>query len=190
MIRVFLFSDETIPGFLISLLESSGEVQMEREQTSADVLVIYSPIWNRLALQRYSSRLDLSSKPVVIICEKSEEPFAAESLSRKKISGLMLSKATVLQMIAGLRAAQAGLQIFLSFTNGNQHVAETAQLTPRELEILALVADGEGNKSIADILEISEHTVKFHLSSIFDKLQVSNRTEAVKVGITRGLISI
>jgi len=63
-------------------------------------------------------------------------------------------------------------------------------LTPRELEVLRLIADGEGNKSIAYLLEISEHTVKFHISSIFGKLHVSSRTEAVKAGITNGLISI
>jgi DNA-binding CsgD family transcriptional regulator len=63
-------------------------------------------------------------------------------------------------------------------------------LTPRELEILRLIADGEGNKSIAGILEISEHTVKFHISSIFEKLQAFSRTEAVRAGIIRGLVSI
>jgi two-component system, NarL family, response regulator YdfI len=63
-------------------------------------------------------------------------------------------------------------------------------LTPREMEILRLIADGEGNKSIAYLLQISEHTVKFHISSIFQKLHVSSRTEAVNAGIKNGLISI
>ena len=66
----------------------------------------------------------------------------------------------------------------------------TALLTAREMEILRLIADGEGNKSIAYLLQISEHTVKFHISSIFQKLHVSSRTEAVNAGIKQGLISI
>jgi len=61
-------------------------------------------------------------------------------------------------------------------------------LTPREGEILELLADGASNKSIAYQLDISEHTVKFHVASIFGKLGVSTRTEAVMRGIKRGLI--
>jgi DNA-binding NarL/FixJ family response regulator len=61
-------------------------------------------------------------------------------------------------------------------------------LTPREAEVLALLAQGLANKQIAVVLGISEHTVKFHVSSIYGKLGVGNRTEAVRVGARRGLI--
>jgi DNA-binding NarL/FixJ family response regulator len=64
------------------------------------------------------------------------------------------------------------------------------QLTPRELTVLALVADGLGNREIGQELEISEHTVKFHLASIFGKLGASSRTEAVRRGLRLGLIEI
>ncbi len=63
-------------------------------------------------------------------------------------------------------------------------------VTPRELDVLALVADGYGNRAIAARLGISEHTVKFHLSSIFGKLGASTRTEAVRRGLELGLIEI
>jgi DNA-binding NarL/FixJ family response regulator len=62
------------------------------------------------------------------------------------------------------------------------------QLSPREGEILNFLAAGLENKEIAQRLGISDHTVKFHVTSIFNKLSVSNRTEAVAVGIRRGLI--
>jgi DNA-binding NarL/FixJ family response regulator len=62
------------------------------------------------------------------------------------------------------------------------------QLSPRELEILNLLADGLANKEIAWRLKISEHTVKFHLTSIFNKLDASTRAEAVAIGARRGLI--
>ena len=61
-------------------------------------------------------------------------------------------------------------------------------LTNRELEILALLADGLGNKQIAARLGISTNTVKTHLELLFDKLDVSSRAEAVARGIKRGLL--
>ena len=64
------------------------------------------------------------------------------------------------------------------------------QLTPRERTVLALVADGLPNREIAHELEISEHTVKFHLASVFGKLGASSRTEAVRRGLQLGLIEI
>ena len=64
------------------------------------------------------------------------------------------------------------------------------QLTPRERAVLALVADGLGNREIGRELDISEHTVKFHLASIFGKLGASSRTEAVRRGLRLGLIEI
>jgi len=63
-------------------------------------------------------------------------------------------------------------------------------LTSRERDVLELLSEGMPNKAIASRLAISEHTVKFHLSSIFGKLGVSSRTEAVRRGVRAGLIRL
>ena len=63
-------------------------------------------------------------------------------------------------------------------------------LTARESEVLRLVSMGLGNKEIAIRLAISEHTAKFHISSILSKLHAGSRTEAVSLGIRKGLIPI
>ena len=63
-------------------------------------------------------------------------------------------------------------------------------LTERELEVLQHLAQGKANKEIAAALVISERTVKFHVSSILGKLGAANRTEAVRVGVQRGLVSM
>jgi len=63
-------------------------------------------------------------------------------------------------------------------------------LTPREIEILGMLAEGLGNKIVARRLGISDHTVKFHVGSIMSKLGAGSRTEAVTVGIRRGLIML
>jgi DNA-binding NarL/FixJ family response regulator len=65
---------------------------------------------------------------------------------------------------------------------------ELEHLTAREREVLRLISDGLGNKQIAARLGVSEHTVKFHTSSILGKLGAGSRTEAVTEGIRRGLI--
>ena len=61
-------------------------------------------------------------------------------------------------------------------------------LTPRENEVLAMLAEGLANREIADRLGVSDHTIKFHISSILDKLGASTRTEAVTLGLRMGLI--
>jgi DNA-binding NarL/FixJ family response regulator len=63
-------------------------------------------------------------------------------------------------------------------------------LTRRELSVLRLVAHGLGNKEIASELGISTHTVKYHLASLLAKLGVHSRTEAVTIGLRRGLVPL
>ncbi|HEY5902473.1 MAG TPA: helix-turn-helix transcriptional regulator, partial [Anaerolineales bacterium] len=63
-------------------------------------------------------------------------------------------------------------------------------LSDREIEVLELLAQGLANKQIAGALGISEHTVKFHVSSIYTKLNVTNRAEAVRQGVRQGLIAV
>ena len=63
-------------------------------------------------------------------------------------------------------------------------------LTPREVQVLELLAEGLPNKAIATRLHISDQTVKFHVAAILGKLGVANRTEAVRVAVRRGLIAM
>jgi DNA-binding NarL/FixJ family response regulator len=63
-------------------------------------------------------------------------------------------------------------------------------LTPREREVLALVAEGLPNKAIATTLGISDQTVKFHVAAIIGKLGAANRTDAVKRAVRRGLVAL
>ena len=72
--------------------------------------------------------------------------------------------------------------------SGSGHQPVPAALTPRETEVLRLLADGASNKIIAFKLGISDHTVKFHVTSILSKLNAGSRTEAVTLGVRMGLI--
>jgi DNA-binding NarL/FixJ family response regulator len=77
-----------------------------------------------------------------------------------------------------------------SANHGADLISPGEPLTSREIEILGLLAEGMANKDIAAQLHISEHTVKFHVSSILAKLGAGNRSEAVARGIREGLILI
>jgi DNA-binding NarL/FixJ family response regulator len=72
----------------------------------------------------------------------------------------------------------------------DDEVTQPEPLTPREIEVLELLAEGLPNKAIAERLRISDQTVKFHVSSISGKLGAANRTDAVRRAVRRGLISL
>jgi two-component system, NarL family, response regulator YdfI len=104
----------------------------------------------------------------------SEEIVAAMHAAH---TGLVLLDPAIAQQIVE-RVGSATTQIPTSYEN----------LTPRENEVLAMLAEGLANREIADRLGVSDHTIKFHISSILDKLGASTRTEAVTLGLRMGLI--
>jgi DNA-binding NarL/FixJ family response regulator len=186
MIRVYLYPNEEFPESLIARLHSCGDIQFLDEPSSADVLLVYSANYNRMSSTPMTNVFKKLSKPSLVFYEKCDEAF----LKDKTTASAIRCDASLEQIFAALHATASGLKVFNGVSGNSVQLPETISLTPRELEILRLIADGEGNKSIAYLLEISEHTVKFHITSIFEKLHVSSRTEAIKAGIQRGMISI
>jgi DNA-binding NarL/FixJ family response regulator len=109
--------------------------------------------------------------------------------------------ATADEIVAAVGAAAMGLVVLHPAVLGHLPAAlrpdlhdpstpPLQALSPRETEVLNMLADGLGNKEIAWRLRISEHTVKFHIGSIFNKLNASSRAEAVAIGVRRGLIAL
>ncbi|MGE0491057.1 MAG: LuxR C-terminal-related transcriptional regulator [Vulcanimicrobiota bacterium] len=102
--------------------------------------------------------------------------------------GLLARQADDTAVLAALRAVRAGLWVSDRF--GQARPDGPDALTAREIEVLELLAEGLPNKQLAELLGISENTVKFHLSSVFSKLAVSSRTEAVTAGIRLGYLLV
>ncbi len=109
--------------------------------------------------------------------------------------GLLLRDADAERLAAAVTAVAHGLAVFdPALATALAPVREPASealpeaLTPRELEVLRLLAEGLSNKAIARRLEISEHTVKFHTNAIISKLGAQSRTEAVVRATRQGLI--
>jgi NarL family two-component system response regulator YdfI len=162
----------------IVLVEASGE------QSEA--------VMDSLAASQLASEV-----PIVVLSDHSEPRWIAEAL-RAGVRAILPSDVSPDQLVAALEAAAAGLfvmhpaevaGVFPAAEPASRPLAElTEPLTPRESEVLQMLASGLANKEIAARLAISEHTVKFHVASILGKLGAGSRTEAVSIGIRSGLV--
>jgi DNA-binding NarL/FixJ family response regulator len=133
-----------------------------------------------------------------VLLTEEERPVWTLDAVRRGVRALLPRNASQSEIVASVGAAAQELaaldprelEAFLAGSPA-QPVATVngdSALTPRELEVLRMVADGAANKIIAWKLGVSESTVKFHVASILTKLGVSTRTEAVTVGIRKGLV--
>ena len=94
------------------------------------------------------------------------------------------------EALGGLTVLEPALADTISPHRTRTVTPPTGHLTPRELQVLQLLAEGLANKAIAHQLDISEHTVKFHVNSILSKLNAQSRTEAVMQATRLGLIPL
>jgi DNA-binding CsgD family transcriptional regulator len=123
---------------------------------------------------------EASGSPIVVAIEI-DDPLLADRL------------ASLLDRVAGLALAapgQAADVAIVSRDPQNGVEPSDSELTPRELDVLALMAEGASNKTIAKRLGISVHTAKFHVGSILDKLDATGRTDAVAHAARRGVINL
>jgi len=141
---------------------------------------------------------DLAAETTVIFLTDSPRPEWISEALHAGVRAILPSEVSADQLAAALQAATAGLVVLHAAevssvlppaSIARSSFAElTEPLTPREREVLQMLASGLVNKEIAAKLSISEHTVKFHVASILGKLGASTRTEAVSLGIRRGLV--
>lgn len=131
---------------------------------------------------------------VVLLADDPSLEATAEAL-RSGVRAVLPRQSSPSQILAAVEAASAGLVVLhpadldsLLVNPRPERIAEP--LTPRESEVLGMLSEGQSNKAIAHRLNISEHTVKFHVTSIMSKLNAGSRTEAVTIGIRQGLIMI
>jgi DNA-binding NarL/FixJ family response regulator len=104
---------------------------------------------------------------------------------------LLPTTASAEQIVAAVEGAVAGLVVLHADHAGSlTAVPADDPLTPREREVLHMLAAGLGNKEIAARLHISDHTAKFHVSQILAKLTAASRAEAVSIAMRRGLVPL
>jgi NarL family two-component system response regulator YdfI len=134
---------------------------------------------------------------IVLLTGDEQPPWTADAF-RTGVRALLPRDATAAAILAAVEAAASGLAVLdprdleglLASAAPAPLLGDPPAITARELEVLRMMAEGAANKTIAWKLGISEHTVKFHVASILTKLNAGSRTEAVTLGIRRGLIMI
>jgi DNA-binding NarL/FixJ family response regulator len=134
--------------------------------------------------------------PAVVLLTSDPQPVWTQEAYRVGVRALLSRDASAAGILAAVEAAASGLAVvdpreletLLASTGSVPVSAETHSLTARELDVLRMMAEGAANKAIAWKLGISEHTAKFHVASILGKLHAASRTEAVTIGVRKGLI--
>ena len=174
------------------------------QSDNPDAIVIVTDQSFPAAWGNNSSLEEVFSDTPTVLLVGTPSAAIARSASRFKIRSVFPLVITTHQLVAAIAATVAGFAVTLpqpflsvedeirirSESNNFAELSPAEHLTAREREVLRLVALGQGNKEIAAQLNVSEHTVKFHVSSVLAKLGARSRTEAVTIGILRGLVAI
>lgn len=186
MIRVWLETASTLTraGFeslLASLHDTGGSIELVDSPADADVILS----------DEFPDAPEVSDAvPSVVL---SDARFTSR-LAALGVHAVLPREAPPEQIVAALYAAAAGLIAVpaeaISSVLPAAPEAAMENLTPREMEALEMLAEGLSNKQIAARLNISEHTAKFHVNSILNKLGAGTRTEAVMRALRRGLLKV
>lgn len=167
------------------------EMPLTSERLQPDVVLL---VWDGEELI-FDDRFQM---PGIVVLLEGWQEVSIGTWLRNGVLGILPLQAAGDEIVAAIEAVALGLNVvhpdvmefLLSGLPATVKEPDRGKgvLTNREIEVLGLLASGQGNKAIARRLHISEHTVKFHIASIFSKLEVSSRTEAVIKGAKDGLI--
>lgn len=191
MIRVLLnVSSPALRAGLRALLSSDKTIKVVNdsldEQNAADVIITSAATASQLNNEPDSA---LSAGILLL----SDDQLNVQEMRRSyRVWGVLPTDSSTEELTAAIHALSQGLIVgtpALLFESESEPL-EQGPLSERELEVLGLLSKGLANKQIATALGISEHTVKFHVSSIYTKLNVTNRTEAVRAGLRGGWVAL
>jgi DNA-binding NarL/FixJ family response regulator len=204
---LILAADPLARAGLASLLTATGTTvvgQVAPPEDLGEIIAIYQPDvllwdlgWNPdrslEQLADFTQPEDSAGLPAILVLLAHEEQAAA--VWQAGVRGLLLRSASQEQIAAALHAVAEGLAVLdptlptlLMHLRPESLEPAAEPLTPREMEVLQLLAQGMPNKTIARSLHISEHTVKFHVNSILGKLGAQSRTDAVVRASRAGLV--
>lgn len=215
MIRVLLADDHTLfREGLRALFASEGDIEVVGEacdgeeaarkasELRPDVVVmdILMPVLNGIEATR-RIRAALPDVKVLVLSMYDDEEHVQRLLAAGA-SGCMLKRATSDELVRSLREVAAGgmaldpavaakvVKDYVRRVQREQDSPAPGELTPRELEVLRLVAEGHSNQTIAKRLGLSRKTVDVHRTNLMRKLDLHNVTEIVKYALRHGVITL
>ena len=211
MIRVIIADDHhLVRQGLRALLEISREVEVIGEAATGyeavelveklqpDVVVMDLSMPRLDGVQAATRILELKSRTEVVIVSMHADTAIVQNLVRRGVKGYLLKDALSGELMFAIRSAAAG-KLYLSPTiseavmnmlmtpSGEDVVVD---LTPREREVLQLVAEGHTNTSIANVLSISVKTVEKHRANLMNKMEADDLATLIRVAIKRRLIFV
>jgi two-component system, NarL family, response regulator YdfI len=175
-------------------LEDAADVFAEKDP---DAILVDASDASLEDLLGFLQETGMARETPVILLLPGSPPDAVSHALRLGVRGILPPSPEPQQLAAALEAVVRELVVLNSEAGSPIRPAAgrtaptdelTEPLTPREREVLRLLASGLGNKEIAAKLKISEHTAKFHVASILGKLGAASRAEAVSIGMRNGLI--
>ena len=200
--RVLLISQDPLArAGLASLLSQEPGITVVGQSDYAaghpDFLDVFRPdvllwdlVWDAAQGLEVITALSEGSPPVVALLPEGMSAAQALSAGAKGLLPRLADGPTITSAVTsvfrGLLVLDQGITPFISVPS--MSATNSVELTPREREVLGLLAQGLPNKAIGGELVISEHTVKFHVNSIFGKLGAQSRTEAVAQATRMGLV--
>jgi DNA-binding NarL/FixJ family response regulator len=200
-----LESDETGGSGIQVVFESASLEELVAFTSGFDLLLLAGETISRAHIQdieAFITTLPGSSVSLLLAVEHLTDAHLLAALGASvRAWGVLSMEASSSELTAAIRALHEGLiaaspEVLMGMLRAQPGEARLAldemveTLTDRESQVLGLLARGLANKQIAAELAISEHTVKFHVSSIYTKLGVANRAEAVRMGVLRGLVTL
>ena len=176
-----------------SNLENAAEALAQED---VDVLLVEASNESVEELLEMLSATGATRETAVVVLLDQSAPVWAGQAMQAGVRGVLSSDADAGQLGLAIEAAAGGLFVLhpdeVRAERSSSPRAATLELseplTARERQVLQMLGGGLGNKEIASRLKISGHTAKFHVASILGKLGASSRTEAVAIGLRRGLI--
>lgn len=176
---------------IVGSASSGEEVLAKLGQAKPDVLLLDLRMHGLSGVETLVAMKRAADETRVIILTSFETDEDIYRAVQAGAQGYLLKDTSLKEMVTAIRTVHAGKRYI------PQDIAARladrmmrTDLTPREIEILKLLSKGPTNKEIGQALGISENTVKNHVNSIIEKLEVSDRTEAATTAIQRGLISV
>jgi two-component system, NarL family, response regulator YdfI len=185
---------------VVGAISSFGVLAASVDELQPDVVVAEIARQDRAMPEELFKLTEEAPLGIVLLVDETNTERDIEAF-RSGVRAVVQRDMSPSGIVAAVEAVGAGFAVLppeelervLRETSGLRRTASpplVESLTAREMEVLGMMVEGWGNKEISSRLEISEHTVKFHVASIMGKLNAASRTEAVTLGIRYGLVML